>query len=223
MQEIEALKHNVIITSPNMCLQHDRFRQLLCNPKFAGKIAAFVIDEAHCITQWGGSFRPEYALLGTLRAFVPVHVPFLVASATLPPPVLAQVRQSMHIRADNSFHVNLGVDRPNIAWICRKMQGAKSDLEALHFLTSHDPDDPDFILTQTMVFFDDIPLSLDALAHLRAKLPPSRRGEIAAYSSLRTTRAKRRVMEDFRRGKIKILLTTEAAGMVRPFILLLTR
>jgi superfamily II DNA helicase RecQ len=115
MQEIEALQHNVIITSPNMCLQHDRFRQLLCNPKFAGKIAAFVIDEAHCITQWGGSFRPEYALLGMLRAFVPVHVPFLIASATLPPPVLAQVRLSMHIRADNSFHVNLGVNRPNIA------------------------------------------------------------------------------------------------------------
>jgi hypothetical protein len=64
------------------------------------------------------------------------------------------------------------------------MQGAKSGLEALDFLTSHDPDDVDFILTQTMVFFDDISLSLDALAHLRAKLPLSRRGEIVAYSSL---------------------------------------
>ncbi|KAJ7440733.1 P-loop containing nucleoside triphosphate hydrolase protein [Mycena latifolia] len=213
-KEIEALKKNVIITSPNMCLKHDRFRRLLSNPKFADKIAAFVIDEAHCITQWGDRFRTEYAALGTLRAFVPVHVPFLVASATLPPPVLAQVRQTMHIRADNSYHVNLGMDRPNIAWVCRKMQGAKSDLEALDFLIpAHAPGDEDFELTQTMVFFNDINLSLDALEHLRAQLPDSMKDQIAAYSSRRTTRAKRRVMEEFRRGKIKILLTTEAAGM----------
>jgi superfamily II DNA helicase RecQ len=190
-----------------MCLKHERFRKLLSNPAFAGKIAAFVIDEAHCITQWGDKFRTEYGELGTLRAFVPIHVPFLVASATLPPPVLAQVRQTMHIRADNSFHVNLGVDRPNIAWICRHMQGAKSDLEALDFLI----DDP----KQSMVFFDDINLSMEALKHLRNQFPNWRKGEIAAYSSRRSARAKRRVMADFRSGKIKILLTTEAAGMVR--------
>ncbi|KAJ6479075.1 P-loop containing nucleoside triphosphate hydrolase protein [Mycena sanguinolenta] len=206
-KEIEALKKNVIITSPNMCLKHDRFRKLLSNPKFADKIAAFVVDEAHCITQWGDKFRPEYAELGTLRAFVPVHVPFLVASATLPPPVLAQVRKSMYIRADTSYHVNLGVDRSNIAWICRHMQGAKSDLESLDFLVADED------LTQTMVFFDDINLSLAALEHLRNLLPDWRKGEIVAYSSRRSPRAKRRVMDEFRRGKIKILLTTEAAGM----------
>jgi superfamily II DNA helicase RecQ len=165
-----------------------------------------VIDEAHCITQWGDKFRPEYAELGTLRAFVPIHIPFLVASATLPPPVLAQVRQTLHIRADNSYHVNLGVDRPNIAWICRKMDGAKSDLKALDFVIDED--------VQTMVFFDDINLSLDALKHLRSLLPDWRKNEIAAYNSRRTTRAKLRIMDEFRRGKIKILLTTEAAGMV---------
>lgn len=195
-----------------MCLKHERFRKLLSNPKFADKIAAFVIDEAHCITQWGDKFRTEYAELGTLRAFVPVHVPFLVASATLPPPVLAQVRKTMHIRADNSYHVNLGIDRLNIAWICRNMKGAKSDLEALDFLVTADE------LTQTMVFFDDINLSLEALKYLRALLPDAKKGEIAAYSSRRTTRAKRRVMDEFRRGKIKILLTTEAAGMVSLYV-----
>ncbi|KAJ6537326.1 hypothetical protein B0H10DRAFT_1753749, partial [Mycena sp. CBHHK59/15] len=146
------IKHNVIITSPNMCLKHDCFRQLLNHPKFANKIAAFVIDEAHCITQWGDKFRPEYASLGTLRAFVPVNVPFLIASATLPPPVLASVRQSIHIRADNTYHVNLGLDRRNITWICN-MQGAKSDLEALDFLLeAHGEDGEEFELTQTMVF-----------------------------------------------------------------------
>ncbi|KAJ7274777.1 P-loop containing nucleoside triphosphate hydrolase protein [Mycena rebaudengoi] len=208
------IQKRVIITSPNMCLKHDDFRKLLSSPQFAGKIAAFVIDEAHCITQWGDKFRPEYAMLGTLRAFVPSHVPFLVASATLPPAVLAQVRQTMHIRAEYSYHVNLGTDRPNIAWVCRKMNGAKSDLESLDFVVPPEAaNDPDFVLKLTMVFFDDINLSLDALKYLRARLPPEMRDQIAAYNAKRTPAAKRRVLNDFRNGKIKILLTTEAAGM----------
>ncbi|KAF7334751.1 P-loop containing nucleoside triphosphate hydrolase protein [Mycena sanguinolenta] len=201
-KEIQELKHRVIITSPDMCLQHDKFRQLISTPAFSKKIAAFVVDEAHCISQWGDDFRTEYAKLGTLRAFVPLHVPFLMASATLPPLVLAQVRQSLHISPDTSYHVNLGTDRPNIAWFMRLMKGAKSDLEALDFLISaHDSEDAIIELLQTMVFFDDINLAMDALEHLRDRLPPRLRGAQTVQ------------MDKFRKGEIKILLTTEAAGM----------
>jgi superfamily II DNA/RNA helicase len=125
----------------------------------------------------------------------------------------------MHIRADYSYHVNLGTDRPNIAWVCRKMNGAKSDLESLDFVVPPEAaNDPDFVLKLTMIFFDDINLSLEALKYLRARLPPEMRNQIAAYNAKRTPRAKRRVLDEFRRGKIKILLTTEAAGMVRSFL-----
>ena len=111
--------HHVIITSPELCLEHDRFRQLLNSSKFAEKIGAIIIDEAHCISQWGDKFRPLYAELGTLRAFVPHKVPFLITSATLPPLVLAQVRTTVHMQVETSYHVNLGMDRPNIAWFVR--------------------------------------------------------------------------------------------------------
>ncbi|KAG2028715.1 P-loop containing nucleoside triphosphate hydrolase protein [Suillus americanus] len=57
-----------------MCLNHDKFRGSISSPSFAGHIAAIVIDEAHCISQWGEKFREEYAKLGTLRAFVPSHI-----------------------------------------------------------------------------------------------------------------------------------------------------
>ncbi|KAJ7666122.1 P-loop containing nucleoside triphosphate hydrolase protein [Mycena polygramma] len=211
--EIEEFKHRVIITSPDMCLQHDKFRRLLSTPAFAQRIAAFVIDEAHCISQWGDDFRAEYADLGTLRAFVPLKVPFLVASATLPPNVLAEVRKSIHMDTATSYHVNLGTDRPNIAWFVHNMKGAKTDLEALEFLIESGDEEGIVKLIQTMVFFDDINLAMDALKHLRERLPPTLRGQIAIYHSRRSRRSKRIVMDKFRRGEIKILLTTEAAGM----------
>jgi superfamily II DNA helicase RecQ len=200
-----------------MCLKHDRFRRLLSTPAFAQRIAAFVIDEAHCICQWGDGFRAEYAELGTLRAFVPLKVPFLIASATLSPNILTEVRNSVHMDPETSYHVNIGTDRPNIAWFVQHMKGAKSDLEALEtvLIPTHHPDDSIVKLTPSMVFFDDINLMMDTLKHVRPLLPRRNRGEIAIYHSRRSRRSKRIIMEKFRSGEIKILLTTEAAGMVR--------
>ncbi|KAK7002050.1 P-loop containing nucleoside triphosphate hydrolase protein [Favolaschia claudopus] len=149
------------------------------------QVAAFVIDEAHCISQWGEDFRPEYAQLGSLRAFVPLHV-----------------RKSLHFSTDTSYHVNLGTDRPNIAWFVQHMKGAKSDLDALNFLVgAHDPDDVEALI--------EVAQSM----HVRDLLPPHLRGAVALYHSRRSKRSKRIIMEKFRTGEIKILLTTEAAGM----------
>ncbi|KAJ3974830.1 P-loop containing nucleoside triphosphate hydrolase protein [Lentinula raphanica] len=87
-------EYNLIITSPDMAIEHDSFRSLLSNPKLASKTLCIVVDEAHCISQWGDKFRPIYQQLGTLRAFVPAQVPFLATSATMQPTVLAEVRRS---------------------------------------------------------------------------------------------------------------------------------
>ncbi|KAJ3964339.1 P-loop containing nucleoside triphosphate hydrolase protein [Lentinula raphanica] len=207
-------EYNVIITSPDMALEHDPFRSLLSNTKLAQNILSIVIDEAHCISQWGEKFRPIYQRLGTLRALVPAKVPFLATSATMQPTVLSEVCKVLHINPIDSFHINVGTDRPNIAWFVHRMKAAKSDLEALNFVLKKDRASNEITeLIQTMVFFDDINVSLEALKHLRTHLPPDLRGQIAVYHSRRSSNSKRRVLEEFRSGKLKILLTTEAAGM----------
>jgi superfamily II DNA helicase RecQ len=60
-------KYQGILTSPEMCLLHPEFRKILTDEKFQENICAVIIDEAHCISQWGGDFRKVYALLEKLR------------------------------------------------------------------------------------------------------------------------------------------------------------
>jgi superfamily II DNA helicase RecQ len=45
-----------ILTSPEMCLKHAEFRKILTQENFSKNICAVIIDEAHCISQWGGDF-----------------------------------------------------------------------------------------------------------------------------------------------------------------------
>jgi hypothetical protein len=98
-----------------------------------------------------------------MQAFIPNKVPFLITSATLPPLVLAQVRATVHMQADTSYHVNLGTDRPNITWFVKHMAGGKKDFESLSFLIPNATDDKLMELVQTMVFFDNINVALEPL------------------------------------------------------------
>ncbi|EDR03485.1 uncharacterized protein LACBIDRAFT_307223 [Laccaria bicolor S238N-H82] len=152
-KEIETLQHQVIVTSPDMCLEHNGFQKLLSDPKFAAHISTFIIDKAHCISQWGDKFRLVYSELGTLHSFVSANIPFLVTLATLPPLVLAEVWKIMHIQSDNSYHINLGTDRPNITWFVQLMKGGKTNFESLDFLVpSGGSGDDNIDLIQSMVF-----------------------------------------------------------------------
>ena len=163
----------MILTSPEMCLGHNRFHQVLSDPKISSHVAAVIIDEAHCIAQWGDNFQEDYSKLGKLRALVPSSIPFLVTSATLPPLVLAQVRTTVHIQTSNSYHVNMGIDWPNIAWECRQMKGTMSDLKSLHFvlLKSCGGEGKDADLLQTLVFGDDINELMVATKWLQCNVP----------------------------------------------------
>jgi len=66
-------------------------------------MAAIIIDEAHCISQWGGDFQPVYTKVSKLRAFMPSAIPVLLTSATLPPLALSEVCSQMNVDCEDSF------------------------------------------------------------------------------------------------------------------------
>ena len=79
----------------------------------AGKLASFAIDEAHCISQWGHDFRPEYRQLQTVRETLP-KVAFHAFTATATPRVREDICQQLALREPT---VLVGrFDRPNLSY-----------------------------------------------------------------------------------------------------------
>jgi ATP-dependent DNA helicase RecQ len=98
-------------------------RRLALNPG----INAFVIDEAHCVSEWGHDFRPEYRQLSSLRRRHP-EVPVLGFTATATPRVRSDIIAQLALR-DPAVHVT-SFNRPNLFYRVRPKSG-KSYAELL--------------------------------------------------------------------------------------------
>ncbi|KII82643.1 hypothetical protein PLICRDRAFT_677307 [Plicaturopsis crispa FD-325 SS-3] len=211
LQEMKDMKHRALLMSPEMALENPALRQLLGSKTYQEKIAAVIVDECHCISQWGGEFRPKYSALEKFRAFVPTHIPFLATSATLPPSALDEVSTKLNIDLTSTFFLNLGNDRPNIT---PKVIQIKStdDYEALKKLVKDGVITPDD-LEKTIIYVDGVNATQHLVREIRTWFPASFHDYIDCLSSRRTPFAKTTVMDRFRRGAVRILVATEAAGM----------
>lgn len=204
----------MLVVGPKLCVSTEsRFRSLLSQPAFSKRILALVIDEAHCISQWGSGFRPEYAELESVRAFIELRVAVHLASATMPPIVLAQARRTMHIHAENSFHLNLGNDRPNITWEVHRMSGGKSNIDALELIIP-----PDAAICRTLprmvIFFDDIMESMRARRWFLEHLPARLHERVKTYNARKSQFSRDLTWERFRNREVDVLFASESAGMV---------
>jgi superfamily II DNA helicase RecQ len=149
-----------------MCLDHPEFSKLLRSADFTEKVITMVIDEAHCISQWGDDFRKRYADLGQLRSFVSTSVPMLAASATLPPFVLEQVQARLFFSENNTFLVNLGNHRHDITSLLCHMRGAAGDLRALDFTVDEALSDLPLKRTNIFSYKRSLKREINAKTHL---------------------------------------------------------
>ena len=101
-----------------------QFRELLEE----GRVALFAVDEAHCVSEWGHDFRPDYRLLRPLMDAFP-GVPRLALTATADARTRADIVQQLGIPPDGM--VVAGFDRPNIRYAVRHRDGAVRQIAAL--------------------------------------------------------------------------------------------
>lgn len=78
-----------------------------------GRVALFAIDEAHCVSQWGHDFRPDYLRLGALAETWP-EVPRIALTATATPATHREIAERLHL--ERARHFVASFDRPNIRY-----------------------------------------------------------------------------------------------------------
>jgi ATP-dependent DNA helicase RecQ len=90
-------------------------------------LALFAIDEAHCVSQWGHDFRPEYLQLAVLAERF-AAIPRLALTATADPRTREEIRERLQLQQDRVFLASF--DRPNIRYLLRDKDEARSQLLA---------------------------------------------------------------------------------------------
>lgn len=114
-------------------LMTDRFLNLLDN----APLALFAIDEAHCVSQWGHDFRPEYIQLSVLHQRYPT-IPRIALTATADEPTRREIIQRLSLDKAELFVSSF--DRPNICYTISQNQGNARD-QLLRFIRNEHEDD----------------------------------------------------------------------------------
>lgn len=194
-----------------MVITNPYFNGLLCSSIYHERLLGVVVDEAHCIVQWGKDFRPTYSKLGKLRSYIPTHIPIYATSATITPDALCEVRNILHISPTRSFHLNLGNNRPNIyqdiTIIPKSAYYSAFDFLYEGVSTAEQ-------IPHALIFINRVVDSQHGWQHWYRQLPPHLRHAVGFLNARRSERAKTRELKSFVSGKRRVLWVTEIGGMV---------
>ena len=159
-------------------------------------IALIAIDEAHCVSQWGHDFRPEYAALGQLREHFQ-ETPFIALTATADPQTREDIVAVLGLRDAQRFITSF--DRPNIRYTVLEKHQPQSQL--LRFLdTQGDESGIVYALSRRRVE--------EIAEHL-----VDRGFQAAAYHAGLPASERKNVQERFIRDDLSIVVATVAFGM----------
>lgn len=92
---------------------------------YAMNVSLLVIDESHCISQWGYDFRPSYLAIADVRELLP-GVPVLALTATATPEVVNDIQERLHFKEKNVFQKSFG--RSNLSYVVRSTEDKMNEL-----------------------------------------------------------------------------------------------
>jgi ATP-dependent DNA helicase RecQ len=144
----------------------------------ATEVDLLVVDEAHCLSEWGHDFRPDYGRLASVRASLG-NPPTMALTATATRRVAADVVRRLALRTP--VEVRTGFDRPNLTFDVLQVTGERMRMATLQ-AALEDPDNrPAIIYARSRRAVDQIAAELGALAYHAGMEPAARRAAQDAF------------------------------------------
>ncbi|MFJ9859189.1 RecQ family ATP-dependent DNA helicase [Streptomyces albogriseolus] len=198
--EIDAGDVDVLLVSPERLNNPDFRDQVL--PRLAAATGLLVVDEAHCISDWGHDFRPDYRRLRTMLSDLPEGVPVLATTATANARVTADVAEQLGTGGSSDALVLRGpLDRESLSLSVLRLPDAAHRMAWL-------ADRLDQLPGSGIIYTLTVAVAEEVTAFLR------RRGHVVASYTGRTENADRQqAEEDLLANKVKALVATSALGM----------
>ena len=160
-------------------------------------LALFAIDEAHCISQWGHDFRPEYLQLSQIRQRFP-DVPCIAVTATADAPTQREILKQLRLPQDGLFAT--GFNRPNIRYTVVLKKTPKQQL--LRFIENEHTGDSGIVYCLSRKKVEDVAAWLSEQGH-----------EAVPYHAGLTSKQRQQNQARFLREEGLIVVATIAFGM----------
>jgi bloom syndrome protein len=190
----------LLYVTPEMVSKNTTFNNGMRTLHHTGKLARIVIDEAHCVSQWGHDFRPDYKTLGKVRQRYP-GVPVMALTATATQNVIVDVRHNLGM--DNCQTFSQSFNRPNLHYEVRgKTTNAKCMDEIASLIKSKYANQSGIVYTVSRRNAERVAESLSdqgiTAMHYHAGIDPQEKVE---------------VQTSWQQGQVKIVVATIAFGM----------
>ncbi|TFB05018.1 ATP-dependent helicase SGS1 [Trichoderma ghanense] len=190
----------LLYVTPEMASKSPQFMNAMQNLYRNKKFARIVIDEAHCVSQWGHDFRPDYKTLGQLRAKFP-QVPVMALTATATQNVIVDIKHNLRMKNCQVFSQSF--NRPNLYYEVRpKGSNPAVTQQIAALIKAKYPNVTGIIYTISRKQAEDVAQKL------------SEQGITARhYHALITPSEKVEVQTAWQKGQIKVVVATIAFGM----------
>ena len=195
---------SLLYITPEMITKSTYISNTLSRLNQMKKLARIVIDEAHCVSQWGHDFRPDYVALGQVRKQYP-NVPIMALTATATENVKLDVMHQLGIEGCPEFSQSF--NRPNLHYEVRKKKGKGRSKDCLaeyvELIKVKYKNQSGIIYT----------LSQKGTEQLAATLQNNHRIKAHHYHAGMPVEEKTRVQKEWQSGKIQVVVATIAFGM----------
>ena len=194
IQDLHQKRLQLLYLAPER-MQHDEFLQLLRSLW----VSLLVVDEAHCISQWGHDFRPDYLKIGRLRQEL-TNPPCLALTATATTRVQIDLCKRLSLR--DPLRLVTGFRRPNLTLSVHLCQSRQEKLATLERLVREREQGTILVYCATRRAAEEV---ADWLGQSHQS--------VGYYHAGLSDEERQLVHQDFRRGTVRILAATNAFGM----------